>query len=220
MAKFKSGLCLTLVTIICGAVFVGGCTNDESAVDGKIEAVNVSVSQQEQTIANLQRSIDELQNSLNEVNEQFNSYKTATQNLILNNLETGVYTLSDMYELGVISRNDLMSIAYYSNSNSSKNNEDIIPKDFVPQSINPEELSDETKKKIKQSYCVADPIEGLTVDNVIITQYYGTYNGFPVVVMHYDKQAYLTATGREIIDGIWITTNYAADILYVYKENK
>jgi hypothetical protein len=123
-----------------------------------------------------------------------------------------------MYELGVISRNDLMSIAYYSNFSSRENNEDIIPKDFVPQTITPAVLSEETQEKIKQSYYAIAPAEGLTADDIYIYDYYGTYNGCPVVVMHYSSLGYVGAIGEKIIDGISLFIN-SGDTIYIYKQN-
>lgn len=84
--------------------------------------------------------------------------------------------LESAYSDGLISYDDLRSIAYYYNGESAE-------ADFVPSPKNPEQLSAETIRKIKETYYYqADGFnKGASVDDVYVSGYCGTYNGYVVV---------------------------------------
>ncbi len=84
--------------------------------------------------------------------------------------------IEEAYANGLISKDDLRSIAYYYNG------EDVAI-DFILIPKTPESLSKDTIKKIKQTYYdkVSDGKSGATVDDVNIAGYYGTYNGCVIV---------------------------------------
>ena len=60
-------------------------------------------------------------------------------------------------------------------------------KEFVPEPLSPEVLSEETEFKIRQYFFdlyTPECYSGRTIDDVIIIHYYGTYNGYIVVLMN------------------------------------
>ena len=115
------------------------------------------------------------------------------------------YTVTEAYELGLLTREHVMSIAYYRNG-GTRFNEEIMGKDYVPLPKTPEKLSEKTENAIKQShldryYQGKDYAE---LSGVRIDKYYGTYNGSVAVIVSDD---YSGTTGDEWIgkvDGISI----------------
>lgn len=84
--------------------------------------------------------------------------------------------IEEAYTTGLISKDDLKSIAYYFNGENAATG-------FVPTPKDPESLSEDTIKKIQRTYC--DKVSGdkteAVVDEVNIGGYYGTYNGCVIV---------------------------------------
>lgn len=89
-----------------------------------------------------------------------------------------LYWLEDAYSDGLISYDDLRSIAYYYNGEKSES-------DFVPSPMNPESLSAETRRKIQETYYYqsSGDDKGASLDDVWVGGYYGTYNGCVVVTV-------------------------------------
>ena len=87
-----------------------------------------------------------------------------------------LYWIEEAYANGLITNDDLRSIAYYYNGENATT-------DFVPLPKNPETLSEQTIKKIQQTYYdkVFDGNSDATVDDVNIAGYYGTYNGYVII---------------------------------------
>ena len=103
------------------------------------------------------------------------------------------YTLQDAYEKGLITKEELVSIAYYWN-NDINYNKDIMGDNYTPIPKKPEELSDKTIDIIKSyiaeeitkitaesinthnSLILDDKIEPYSKEHVQIMDYFGTYN--------------------------------------------
>jgi len=83
------------------------------------------------------------------------------------------YSLQEAYDEGLLTIQNLMSIAYYHGSLDS------VDGTFVPTTKNPEVLSAETVLTIKQSWIseLGQSHVEATIDDVIILKYYGTYGG-------------------------------------------
>ena len=81
-----------------------------------------------------------------------------------------LYTLEEAYDLNLITKDDLKSIAYYFNKVESS--------DFVPKPKNPESISKRNERLIKKTY-LRDVLKEprLSIKKVHIYEYYGTYNG-------------------------------------------
>lgn len=114
------------------------------------------------------------------------------------------YDLSEAYEKGWITKDDLKSMAYYKkeimpavyydNMDSAFGGDASCFEDFVPVDKTPEKLSAETEEKIKQAY-VSNvltfseyPDAGTT--DVSIYGYYGTYNGYTAVMINDNYHSY------------------------------
>ena len=121
------------------------------------------------------------------------------------------YTVTEAYEKGYLTREQVMSIAYYHNGGNSKN-EDIMGEDYVPLPKAPGELSSETENAIKQVHLnfYYEDNDYAELSGVRIDRYYGTYNGC-VVVMTSDD--YSGTTGLEWIEEV-------ADISICYNSGK
>lgn len=85
-----------------------------------------------------------------------------------------IHSLKEAYELKLLSKEDLESIAYY--YNQLDNNE------FIPKPKNPESISKTNQKLIKKAY-LNDVLEepNKSIKKVYIYDYYGTYNNYIVI---------------------------------------
>lgn len=87
------------------------------------------------------------------------------------------YSLEEAYESEWLTKEDLMSIAYYLN-NGRQGNEEIMSEDYAPIPKTPETLSEEVTAAIKQEFWDANFNElnsnGVTVDDIGFA-YYGSY---------------------------------------------
>ena len=126
------------------------------------------------------------------------------------------YTLQEAYDQGLITLDDLKSIAYYQNGGSEDES-------FVPMSKNPEVLSNETEKAIKETivYDVRkeDPVSGgeIKIINITIQNYYGTYNNC-VAVMISGARPYNAEICEIEIDGVLFHYNNGNRIIIFKKK--
>lgn len=92
------------------------------------------------------------------------------------------YTLEEAYKQGLLTQDDLKSIAHYQNGESAE-------EDFEPMPKNPEELSKKTEKAIKETKAYelrnqdTKPIKEAKAKDIIIRKYYGTYNDCVAVML-------------------------------------
>lgn len=98
------------------------------------------------------------------------------------------YTLQEAYEGGMLTREELMSIAYYHNG-GRQYNEEIMGEEYTPIPKEPAELSAVIVQAIKQTYW-NDHFSESNPDKIalsdISTQYFGCYNGSIAVKLYYD----------------------------------
>lgn len=89
--------------------------------------------------------------------------------------ERRIFWLDDAYEKGLLSQNDLKSVAYYYNLQYA--DEHIEYEDFTPREKNPAKLSETIREQIKNDYCKQRGLEKDLYDEVgVSSTYYGTYN--------------------------------------------
>jgi TolA-binding protein len=190
MSKLKKLLAVAVAAALSCCMCFAGCKGDSDTVGVNAEQ-NASVDTTAQTITELQNQIKQLQDEVDQlqINQQQNAsslsdINSRLQSVLLANaqLESGLYSIKDIYELGILTQDDLLNIAYLSYG-SNEMNESLMDKDFVASSVG--KLSDETELAIKQDYLkkyLADTA-GATVNDVNIHEYYGTYNSCVVVVL-------------------------------------
>ena len=96
--------------------------------------------------------------------------------------EEGVfYSLEEAYAKGLLTVEDLQSIAFYYRGSEDEN--------FVAKPKSPETLSQETENKIKQTYLIKKlkkDVPEATLEGIRIERYYGTY-GDCIVVSVWDN---------------------------------
>ena len=93
------------------------------------------------------------------------------------------YTVEEAYEAGYLTREDLMSIAYYHNG-GREYNENCMPESYQPAPMQPEEIDTATANAIKDEYIEEfRPDYEATREDVFIDHYYGCYNqAFAVII--------------------------------------
>lgn len=90
-----------------------------------------------------------------------------------------LYSLKEAYEGGVISREALMSIAYYHNG-GREYNEAIMGKDYQPIEKVPAQLSEQEEDNIKAVFAQAETEnkgEVTRAEDIVLVCYYGVYDG-------------------------------------------
>ena len=113
------------------------------------------------------------------------------------------YSLQAAYNKGFITKRNLKSIAnFHKNGNAGI-------------------LDDELANEIKAAYFESYPFEGyheddITIDDVRICVYYGTYDGFTAIMIDYKSYSYTGCGWNETIDGIKFEYGWNPRIL-IYK---
>ena len=113
------------------------------------------------------------------------------------------YTVTEAYENGYLTREQVMSIAYYHNGGNYKN-EEIMGEDYKPLSITPKTLSVQAENSIKQTH-LNEYYEGkdyAELSGIRIDSYYGTYNGCFVVMISDDYSGTAGIVWIEEVAGI------------------
>lgn len=97
-----------------------------------------------------------------------------------------LYTVKEAYENGWLTKDDLMSIAYYHN-NGRWHNEEIMDETYEPIPKTPEVLSKKTESKIKNAaaaeYREKYDDEEAVAKGFTITEYDGTYGDCVAIMM-------------------------------------
>ena len=132
------------------------------------------------------------------------------------------YTLQDAYDQGLLTVDDLQSIAYYYY-------EDCIAHDhaecesFVPIPKKPLTLDTETQEAIKQEYLsgllTLDYAQGATLDNITIKNYLGTYGKCIIVGIIDDCALYDYLFETEHYIGGVLFRNFCGNFARVWKLN-
>lgn len=97
------------------------------------------------------------------------------------------YTLKGAYNAGYLTKEEIMSIAYYHNGGRVYN-EEIMSEKYTPIPKTPQELSEKTVDKIKENAVYEYnseqyPKTKATADGFTINQYYGTYGSCIVAII-------------------------------------
>jgi len=121
-------------------------------------------------------------------------------------------SLEEAYNKGLLNEQDLMSIAYYHGSLGG------VIGTFIPKPKEPETLSVETLNNIRQVFFkthvepMVDDFDIVTIDDVEVLVYYGTYNGVVVVRMK-DNFGSPGVIRKIVIAGITFEYSSGNDIL-------
>ncbi len=124
--------------------------------------------------------------------------------------QTGVfYTVTEAYERGYLTREQVMSIAYYHNG-GTEHNEEIMGDDYKP--FPPTKPNAETEKAIKKTYYHSDNWKRYENDfkfEDINCGYYGVFDNVIAVVITVYGEAVALPAWEEKVDDITI---YYTDI--------
>ena len=124
--------------------------------------------------------------------------------------ESGLYTLTEAYDLGLLKRADIMDIAFYRNGVVRNGKSKEIA--HTPRPKTPEVLSDKTVENIIQ----AELKRGGRLEASSL-QYYGTYNNCVVMMTFPTNASYTQALWAEVVADIMF--NYSnGNRVWVWKE--
>lgn len=116
------------------------------------------------------------------------------------------YTVTEAYEKGYITRDDVMSIAYYHNGGRA-GNESVMSEDYAPQSKTPEIPDAATDKAIKTSFYTSelwDSYKDYYSYEDITYGYFGTYGRALAIRIGVKGEAVNDSVYLQEIDGIKI----------------
>lgn len=120
------------------------------------------------------------------------------------------YSIGEAYDNGWLTRENIMSIAYYHNGGRN-NNEEIMSEDYKPLPKTPEVLSWETQYKIKiagaKEYREKYNIKNAEANGFYIIEYCGTYGDCVAVMM---KDVY--SGGAEVV---WTDSVAGVNLFYI-----
>lgn len=115
------------------------------------------------------------------------------------------YTLDEAYELGLLTREELMSIAYYYNF-GTRYNEEVMGEDYVPIPKAPEALSKRTADRISSTaayeYRFDHPAEEAEPEGFPIIEYYGTYGDCVAVMLGFLYGGFFPVAGKVFVADI------------------
>ena len=122
-------------------------------------------------------------------------------------LEKGnFYTVTEAYENGYLTLEQVKSIAYYNNGGTIWN-EDIMGEDYVPLPKDPEKPSEETDTALINSFYNSErwvKYENYFTKEDIRYGYFGTYGNAIAVKIGVKGEAVSEVVWEEIIDGVTV----------------
>ena len=204
ISKIIFALLIGVITIF----GVAGCNNDaQKQLQGKIDELQAQIADVSGRLTEMEDELDERNATIDDLNDQLKERDERIEELekeILSNAGE-FYFLEDAYDNGWLTQEDIMSIAYYHNRGRWYN-EDIMPENYAPQPKMPEVLSDKTQLKIKSVSAKAlrefQNIKNAEADDIIITEYYGTYGDCVAVRTRDNYSGYGTIVFTDLTAGV------------------
>ncbi len=99
------------------------------------------------------------------------------------------FSLQEAYDFGYIDLDDLKSMAYY--LNEGKDMEGITPKPIEPSELDEQTRADIKETEVRYLKMQHDWDDDVSVDNITINAYFGTYNGLIAVIVDDDYYSYM-----------------------------
>lgn len=115
----------------------------------------------------------------------------------MNNLGT-FYSLEEAYEMKLISKEDLINIAFYYNGEKQINDSSISIKEKI-------DLTETQEQKIKNAHAdrLKDITDNIDLNLVYIKEYYGQYNNcYAVYIVDYYRAIDVYTIDEYVIDGV------------------
>lgn len=168
----------------------------------------------------MQSKIDELQNSLNEMSDilsEMDEKIDGPERELAQNLPGTILTLQQAFDGGLITKEDLMSIAYYYDGRNG--NEEIMGEDYTPLPKTPIVLDEITEFKIRCAMAKVFRDNGINkaAEGFHIVGYYGTYKGCVAFRMDDDYPGHDAADVRnETVEGVKFT--YPAEYIKIWND--
>ena len=126
------------------------------------------------------------------------------------------YYLKELYESGEITRQDLLTIAYYANDGISAQNAEQYPEDFVPTPKDPETLDENEIAAIENALSELLSEENGGEIEAEFYAYHGKYGEYLAVSLKDDRSAWLWITDY-VVDGVHFTFPSSIVELYLVK---
>ena len=185
----KTIILLLLMTMVLGVVACKGSQNENSS------ALESSFTTSSLGSSSLQESSStEESSSLQENSSPQDSSSVVEEEL------GKFYSLQEAYDNGWLTREELLSIAYYYQGKYL--NEELMPEDYLPITKNPEVLSEEIQLEIRQTFYERYVKGGTyTLDDVEIQAYCGKYGEYIAVKI----ESLFSTTGNiveRVINGV------------------
>ena len=221
----KRLLCLGLVAVFAiSALAFAGCggADEKAELEKQLSAVQSVVQRQETEISELEKLKAELQKQIDGLNERVEELEEKIKDL--EGKETGatIYTLERAYEDGLLTREDILHIAYFSMADETDKgfySDDVL--NFVPTMPTPE-LTEQEEEMILRAYCDLFRVKYEDRDryHVNITHFLGNYKGTYAVCIYSFLYDYEPPTRRNYYDFMGIRFKTANPGLMLFRRKE
>ena len=189
---------------------IAGCSAGSSEFQKKIDDLQSRIAEMEDDISERDAIVEDLKEQIKKQEEKIEQLEEDIKEEIINgNKSTGsLYTLQEAYANGLLTQEDLLSIAYYHNGGRF-HNEEIMSESYQPAPKIPEVLSGITELKIKitaaEEYREKRNIKDAEAEGFTITEYCGTYGDCVAVMMEDEYTLTSGVIWRDTIAGVNIS---------------
>ena len=165
-----------------GAISFAGCQDNTAGLQAQIDELQAKLEEKAETIEELQEQvesqagkIEQLENEKQELIDEMDALAPSEK----------FYSLGTAYDMGWITQEDLLSIAYYHGDRTV--NYQLMGENYTPIPKTPETLDKETELAIQEKIAKGyrerptNPIPEAKAEDVEVI-YYGTYHGFVAVM--------------------------------------
>lgn len=185
MSKAKT----IVIALFLGVVMmfgVAGCNSDaQNELNKKISDLESRIEQMEESLAERDSTIEDLNDQIKKSDERIEQMERE----LAEKTDGAFYTLQEAYDMGWLTKANVMRIAYYHNGGRIYN-EEIMSETYKPLPKTPEVLSNLTESKIKSTaakeYREKYNMQYAEVDGFRITEYCGTYGDCVAVMLRDD----------------------------------
>ena len=206
-----------------------GCKENE--LQKQLDGLTATVGQLNGTINELNEKIDQLNGEIDDLKEEKDKLSKRVRDLEWENFAPYgyMYSLEEVYNLKLLTKDDLLSMAYHLNR-SRKKNEELMAEDYQPQPL--QELGPIAERRIKETIAFevrTQNSRSVRWDDVWFSRYLGWYkkDSLQIAVFIYN---YPWGNGgpdafvEQVIDGItFIRPDYDPISVWVgtyYEENQ
>lgn len=208
---------LIFVLIFSTAFWASACNEDEALL-AQLEELQAKIDEQIEDIADLEEKNSQLIEKNDAITERLTEIEWEY------NAPYGeIYALEKAYENKMVTKDDLLTIAYYLNG-STHGNEELMGEDFIPKPLKPEDYTADVERRLFETAAYFSRIVGeyARSDDYSTVDYLGRYeyeDGYLyAVILSFSMYSYPTWAVDKYIDGVCFHFSYETWIEVYYEK--